>query len=96
MPSFLTSPEGALGTLCAQGRPYPLEPLGTAISVLFRLFRLFPAFRRIQAALPYPSDHFSPERRKASESLLYGFSTQDGHLAILAILAKAPTPGRLN
>ena len=41
-----------------------LVPLGTDILTLFRLFRLFSAFRRIQAALPYPPDRFGRERAK--------------------------------
>ena len=66
----------------------PLVPFKTAKSTLFRLFRLFPAFRWIQAALPYPSNRSGRNGQNTRNTLLYGFSTQDGQMAILAILAR--------
>ena len=74
----------------------PLVPFKTPFSELFGVFRLFRAFSRIQAALAYPPDHFSPERRKAPNTLLYGFLTQDGLWPSWPPLAGTPTPGRLN
>ena len=51
----------------------PFIPFKTSFSGFSELFRTFPAFLQIQAALAYPSDHFWPDGQKCRIPLLYGF-----------------------
>ena len=74
VPSFPTiALEGGLATLCGQPRPIALEQCETAKSRLFWLFRPFPAFRWIQAALAYCPDRFVRHGRNTRKTLVYGF-----------------------
>ena len=54
-------------------RPRALVPLENVFSTLFRLFRLFWLFPRIQAALAYPTNRSRQNGENTRKTLVYGF-----------------------